>query len=252
MISFEFPVTERTRALLRLEQLYLRLNFFITREHPFEHHSALLVLFEILEVASRAELKSDLLQELERQRQVLEGLHSNPAIDAAALDAELDKIDHVAGRLLQLTSKFGQHLRENEWLMSIKQRAVIPGGTCSFDLPSYALWQSKSADERRADIQRWAEPMMPTSEAADILLRLLRDSGKTHAYQARRGAFQQMSGGRVVQLIRVDYPEGLDVLPELSANKYAINLRFVQTGTGEARARQSEQDIDFSMTYCKF
>ncbi|MGL6069976.1 cell division protein ZapD [Craterilacuibacter sp.] len=238
--------------MLRLEQLYLRLNFFIAREHPFEHHSALLVLFEIMEVASRAELKSDLLQELERQKQTLEGLHSNPAIDVVALDAALEHIDQVAGRLLKLTSKFGQHLRENEWLMAIKQRAVIPGGTCSFDLPSYALWQSKSAAERQADIQRWAEPLMPTSDAADILLRLLRDSGKTHQYQARRGTFQQMSGGRVVQLIRVDYPEGLEALPELSANKYAINLRFIHASTGEARARQSEQDIDFAMTFCKF
>jgi len=34
-----------------------------------DHHATLLTLFEILEVASRADLKSDLLQELERQKQ---------------------------------------------------------------------------------------------------------------------------------------------------------------------------------------
>ena len=33
--------------------------------------------------------------------------------------------------------KTGQHLRENEWLMSIKNRTGIPGGACQFDLPSY-------------------------------------------------------------------------------------------------------------------
>ena len=34
-----------------------------------DHHAALLSLFEILEVACRADLKTDLLQELERQKQ---------------------------------------------------------------------------------------------------------------------------------------------------------------------------------------
>lgn len=252
MTSFEFPVTERTRSLLRLEQLYQRLSFFTEREHPYEHHAALLVLFEILEVASRAELKSDLLQELERQKQILEGLQDNPAIDPVVLDGILEQIDSVSLRLLQLTSKFGQHLRENEWLMAIKQRVVIPGGTCSFDLPSYALWQSKPANERRDDILRWANPLMPTAEAATILLKLLRDSGKQFHFVARSGAFQQMSGGRVVQLIRVTYPLGLGVLPELSANKYAINLRFVVASTGEARQRQYTEDVEFSLTYCKF
>jgi len=252
VISFEFPVTERTRSLLRLEQLYQRLSFFVERDHPYEHHSALLVLFEILEVASRAELKSDLLQELERQKQLLDAWHDNPAIDQAMLDATIDQIERVAQQLLGLTSKFGQHLRENEWLMAIKQRSVIAGGTCSFDLPSYALWQARDADERRADIRRWAAPLMPTSEAATLLLRLLRDSGKTFHFVARNGAFQQMSGGRVVQLIRVDYPAGLDALPELSANKYAINLRFVQAYAEGARPRTLARDVEFSMTFCKF
>src|SRR5678815_4588070 len=39
-----------------------------------------LTLFEILEVASRADLKSDLLQELERQKQVLLSFRNNPCL----------------------------------------------------------------------------------------------------------------------------------------------------------------------------
>lgn len=252
MISFEFPITERTRTLLRLEQLSQRLEYFSSREHPCDHHAALQALFEILETASRAELKSDLLQELERQKQILDALRDNPAIDTDTLDSVLQDIERTSARLLELTSKFGQHLRENDWLMAIKQRMAIPGGTCQFDLPSYYLWQLKDAASRQADLRRWTQPLMPTVEATMILLRLLRDSGKTHNYVARAGSFQQMSGGKVVQLIRVSYPEGLDVLPELSANKYALNVRFVNASTGEARAKQTAQDVEFALTYCKF
>ncbi|WP_293765595.1 cell division protein ZapD [uncultured Aquitalea sp.] len=252
MISFEFPVTERTRTLLRLEHLYGRLAYFFGKDHPLDHHAGLLVLFELMETASRADLKADLLQELERQKQILEPLRENPNVAEDTLERVLEDIEQASAQLLGITGKFGQHLRENEWLMAIKQRAGIPGGTCQFDLPSYFLWQQKPAEERRQDLKRWAGPLMPTAEAARILLKLLRDGGKTHHYVARAGAFQQMSGGKIVQLIRVAYDPALNVLPELSANKYALNIRFVSAVTGETRPRQTEQDVDFSLTNCKF
>ena len=66
MTSFEFPVTERTRTLLRLEQLYQRLAFFMAQDEPYQHHAALMALFEVLEAAGRTELKSELLQEVAR------------------------------------------------------------------------------------------------------------------------------------------------------------------------------------------
>lgn len=252
MISFEFPVTERTRTLLRLEELYGRLVYFIECEHPFEHHAALLVLYELMETASRADLKADLLQELERQKQHLEVLRNNPNVVADTLEDILKAIEKTSARLLALTGKFAQHLRENEWLMAIKQRTNIPGGTCQFDLPSYYVWQQKTGQERRADLIRWVEPLMPTAEATRILLQILRDSGKTIRCVASHGMFQQTPGGALVQLIRISFDRRFPVLPELSANKYAINIRFVSAETGESRARQTEQDIEFSLTYCKF
>ncbi|HJV06444.1 cell division protein ZapD [Paludibacterium denitrificans] len=252
MISFEFPVTERTRILLRLECLYARLAHFVSKDQAYDHHAALLVLFELMETASRADLKADLLQELERQKQILEALRDNPNVAEDTLEGILDDIERTSSHLLAITGKFGHHLRENEWLMAIKQRAGIPGGTCQFDLPSYYLWQQMPAEKRRQDLERWAAPLMPTAEAGRILLKLLRDSGKTHHYMAKHGAFQQMSGGTLVQLIRVNYDESLGVLPELSANKYALNIRFISAVTGESRARQTDLDVEFSLTNCKF
>ncbi|HNH34667.1 MAG TPA: cell division protein ZapD, partial [Rhodocyclaceae bacterium] len=69
MITYEYPLSERIRTLLRLEDLFERTLHFVAGAGPEEHHVALVTLFEILEVASRADLKFDLVQELERQRQ---------------------------------------------------------------------------------------------------------------------------------------------------------------------------------------
>jgi len=155
VISYEYPLSERVRTLLRLEDLYDRIEYFIARNEPPEHHVALLSIFEILEVSGRADLKSDLLQELERQKQALEALRENPDISEEALDNILWQIDQASSRLFQASGKVGQELRENEWLMSIKQRTNIPGGVCQFDLPSYHYWLQQSAEQRRHDLQQW-------------------------------------------------------------------------------------------------
>src|SRR4030065_5748 len=80
LIVYEYPLRERIRTLLRLEDLFERARHFLPGENPLEHHITLLTLFEIMEVASRADLKSDLLQELERQKQVLLAFRNNPDI----------------------------------------------------------------------------------------------------------------------------------------------------------------------------
>jgi cell division protein ZapD len=178
LIRYEHPLNERIRTLMRLEDLYARVLFFSARSDAPDHHAALSALFEITDVAARADLKTDILQELERQKQLLGSLRSNPAIDTNVLDPLLSDIDRVTGAMLGQTGKVGAHLRDNEWLMAIKQRAVIPGGVCEFDLPSYHYWLNSDPEQRKADLQAWIAPFLPIHDGLGIILRLLRDNGR--------------------------------------------------------------------------
>ncbi|MBS1155701.1 MAG: cell division protein ZapD [Proteobacteria bacterium] len=250
MIHYEFPINERIRTLLRLEDLYNRTVHYIGREHALDHHTALLGLFEIMEVAGRADLKSDLLQELERQRQLLVSLRNNPDVSEEILENVLSEIEGTHARLLEMTGKFGQHLRDNEWLMTIKQRAIIPGGVCEFDLPSYHYWRKQGCMQRQADLQRWCAPLLPIKQGLEIVLRLLRDSCKTSHYVAKHGTFQQMSGGKTMQMLRISLAADVVAVPELSANRYAINIRFVNPATSGERAKVVDSDIPFALGYC--
>lgn len=249
MISYEFPLNEKVRTWLRLEDLFARINHFMNGELSLEHHAALTTLFEIHEVSSRPELKSELLQELERQKRSLASLHNNPAISEQALDQVLNEIDQASADLLGMTGKVGVNLRENEWLMSIRQRASIPGGTCQFDLPSYHYWQNQPVSLRQENLQEWLAPTLPISAAIDFLLHLLRENGRTIAFTALRGSFQQMQGGRSAQLISVSLDKKLACIPEFSANKYAINLRFIVANYA-AKSSLFEQDVPFDLTFC--
>lgn len=251
MISYEFPLNERVRTMLRLEDLFFRFSRFIKSTDSPDHHAALGILFEILEVACRADLKSDLLQELERQKKALNGLHNNPEISEDALDAIIGEIEAASTGLLRLTGKIGQYLRDDEWLMGIKQRAVIPGGVCEFDLPSYHYWQHQSDELRQNALNAWIGPMLPLRDGISILLKLLRESGRTHHFTAFHGSFQQMQGGRVAQMLRVSLDPGLPCIPEVSANKYALNIRFVEAAF-TAKTTLYDQDVAFDLTFCSW
>ena len=250
MITYEYPLNERIRTLLRLEDLFERSRHFIARTDPLDHHVALLTLFEILEVASRADLKSDLLQELERQKQVLLSFRNNPDISEEALSSVLRDIEQAAAALFSMTGRIGQYLRENEWLMSIKQRTGIPGGACEFDLPSYHYWLHRPAEERIGQLAAWTGPLFPLRDGSAIILRILRESGKPQKLSAPLGTFQQMLGGKSAQMMRVRLEAALNCVPEISANKYVLNIRFLTQNGEDPKPRTADWDIPFELTFC--
>ncbi|SAK73263.1 Cell division protein ZapD [Caballeronia fortuita] len=249
MILYEYPFNERIRTLLRLEDLFERFTFFLTQEDAREHHVALTTLFEIAEVAGRTDLKADLMKELERQRQTLAPFRGNPGIEQEALEAVLGEIEQTLGGLTDMHGKTGQHLADNEWLASIRSRTIIPGGTCKFDLPSYYAWQQLPVEERRQDIAKWVMPMLALRDAAAIVLRLARESGQSSKVMAMQGSYQQMLSGRTYQLMQVRVSPDTRVIPEASANKYMLWVRFT-VQDGDLKPRAVDVDVPFHLTLC--
>lgn len=249
MITYEYPLNERIRTLLRLEDLFERVRYFQGREAPHEHHACVTGIFEMLEVVSRADLKSDLLQELERQRLFLEALRANPAISEEKLNAVLSEIESAFAALHASAGKSGHELRENEWLMAVKQRAAIPGGTSEFDLPSYHFWMSRPAQERRDDLSGWMRPLEPVGAALAVVLRVLRESARSSAQVAHGGVFSQGPGDKPAHMLRLTIAREYACVPEVSANKYALNIRFLLP-EGVQKTRVYERDVTFDLAFC--
>ncbi len=250
MPSYDYPFNERIRILLRVEDLFAKVLYNIEADNAYQHHFALLTLLQILDVVDRAELKLDLIQELDRQKNAMRSLIGNPAIVADALESTLSDIDLAADALRAETSKLGQVLRTNEWLMSIKQRAGIPGGVCEFDVPSYHYWLGLDKERRKQDLHTWIQPLVPMHRAVIIILRILRGSGATSKLTAISGGYQQMLGGvKPAQMLKIEVAGELTCFPEVSANKYAINVRF-NTLDCTQKPQKYEEDVKFSLTLC--
>jgi len=250
LVLYEYPFNESIRTMLRLEHLFDRLGQLVPRDAPVDHHFALATLFEIMDVAARADLKSDLLKELERHKAQLQSYRGNPAISEAALDGITARLDHAFNGLNQLSGKAGQSLTGNEWLMSIRSRISIPGGTCEFDLPAYYAWQQQDATRRRADLMRWLATLMPLAEALSVLLGLLRDSGVPHKVVASGGQFQQgLPQGKTYHLLRVRLDVADELVPEISGHRLMVLIRLMKADA-EGRLRPAPQDHSFELTLC--
>jgi len=250
MPSYDYPFNERIRTLLRVEDLFAKVLHNVAAGHEHHHHCALLTLLQVLDIVDRSELKSELLQELDRQKHAMNLLIGNPAIVADALHATLNDIELAANALRIETTKLGQTLRANEWLMSIKQRAGIPGGVCEFDLPSYHYWLGLGEERRSRDFDTWLQPLIPMHHAIIIILRILRGSGATTPLIATGGAYQKMlSGSKPAQMLKIEVDDDVTCFPEVSANKYAINIRF-NTLDCTQKPQKYDGDVQFSLTLC--
>ncbi len=250
MILYEYPFNERIRTYLRLEHLFRRLGELVVREHPTDHHYAITTIFEVMDVAARADLKTDVLKDLEKQKHVLNVYRGNPAIAETVLDDVTGQLEACFSALNTLPGKAGQSLTENDWLMSIRSRVGIPGGTCEFDLPGYYAWQHLGAAARQQDLQRWITTFVPLAESIRLLLHLLRDSGVPQMVTAPAGQYQQpLPQGRTFQLARLRIDPSLGLIPEISGNRLIVSVRMMQHQSDD-RLHAATTDASFELTLC--
>jgi cell division protein ZapD len=250
MILFEYPLHERTRLFLRLETSFLRLRALASVADKHNHHAAIVALFELLDIVSgRSDLKSELLQELDKQRTGLNQFANVPGVDGGALAKVLAEIDHAYQGLVTWTQRPGQALRENEWLSAIKARSGIPGGMCEFDLPNYHSWLSLPAAMREVQLMQWVNVFTPIEDCLNLSLRLLRGGSEAMDVMAQRGQVQQDVRTKPFQLMRIWLDESEAAVPEISASKYVVWVRLMQQST-ELKSSPIERDVAMKIALC--
>jgi cell division protein ZapD len=251
VILYEYPFNERIRTYLRLEHMFRRLAELMAREHPLDHHFAIQTLFEIVDMATRSDLKSDILKDLDRQKQLFNSYRGNPAISEAALDRFITQLDHCFTQLHEDTAKPGQTLSEIEWLHSVRTRMAIPGGTCEFDLPLYHDWMHRPVAGRQRDLGLWVQELARLAEPVQLLLSLLRDSGVPQKVLATQGQFQQnLPSGKTYQLLRLWIDPRHERIPEISANRLMISVRLLQRGSDGRPSVATDPSTAFEIMLC--
>ena len=250
MILYEYPLNEGARTLLRLERLFARLNLLIQRDSEVDHHHALMTVFEVLELLARSDLKADLMRELDRQRLMLQAYRDNPAVAQEPLEALITQFSGAFEGLNRLTGKLGSEITGNEWLMALRGRTTVPGGTFEFDAPGYHAWLHRGPAARRADLQRWTTGLQAVATGVRLIMGLVRESGQPVRAAAPGGQFQQsLPAGKAYQLLRIHLEGHPEVVPEITGHRLMVSIRFLRADT-EGRMKPAGEDVTFEFALC--
>ena len=152
---FEYPLQECVRGYLRLEFLFNQYKRNCLSTNQDNHFHALKILFEILEILERGDTRSELIKELSRLTEYFQTLSQNPQVDGSKLKNFLSQINQLNQWINRYQGKFGEPIRKDPFIESVKGRNAIPGGTCQFDCPDLFLFLNKHHEERKAQLYNW-------------------------------------------------------------------------------------------------
>jgi len=246
-ITYEFPLNERIRVFIRLEQLFQQFAHFSAGATAIDKRAALSVLLDIIMIFKRNDLKSEVLKELDRGAKILTNTmdEKNTAV--------LHELTLMSKKLYAVKGKIGAQVMQSDLFQSIAQRSTIPGGTCSFDLPEYHYWLEQDEDIRLKNLQQWSNPFDDIRIAIDFILNLIRNSNSSSQEIAPAGFFQiALDKDKSYQMLRVAVDKSIHCFAEISGGKHRCSVRFMMPSVDDTRPTQSTDNIPFTLTCCLF
>jgi cell division protein ZapD len=245
---YEFPLCEKVRNYLRLEQLFNQLDHTATFDNELESLHFFDVFFTLLDLLERLDVRTDFIRDIDVHEKNLVHWSSHPNIDTAALEATLKKLHRLLSELKR-TSKLGSSLKDDRFLSSIRQRFSIPGGAMSFDLPHLFCWLKQSKEVRSKDIAMWIDQLALVRENITLVMQFLRERGRYEEVLGKNGFYQGVVTDKI-DLIRVRCANSEGYFPVLSGNKYRYGIRFMQLVPEEGSSGGVPNDIKFEIACC--
>jgi cell division protein ZapD len=249
---FEHPLTERMRSFLRLESVLASTHTLVQNPQPDFARAALTSLLELAALSERGELKRDILTELERQRIVLTRLRDQTGIDNHRLESALSALEQAQHKVESLPDRIGQRLKRNDFIAAVRSRSNIPGGTCSFDLPSLHCWLMQPTSERIEDLSYWYDEFIPISCALTLLLKHIREATESNTVTAKGGIYEyRPPSENPIALLRIKLPHQSRLYPMVSGGKHRITIQFHHWNGVDTRDEIQRCDIDFELAFCR-
>ncbi|EKN4706573.1 cell division protein ZapD [Yersinia ruckeri] len=223
-VLFEHPLNEKMRTWLRIEFLLQQLE----NQRSLANIANALTFFrtasDLIDVLERGEVRTDLLKELERQQQKLQLWADVPGVDMRVIDKLREQLKQRASVLMS-APRIGQSLKEDRLISLVRQRLSIPGGCCSFDLPTLHIWLHLPQGQRDRHINTLLDTLTPLNQSLTIILDLIRQSGPLRSQISLNGFFQDNAEGADLLRLRISMEHQL--YPQVSGHKTRYAIRFL-------------------------
>ncbi|CPR17067.1 cell division protein ZapD [Brenneria goodwinii] len=223
-ILFEHPLNEKMRTWLRIESLLQQLH----HNHALIDMGSAMTFFraiaDMMDILERGDVRTELLKELERQQQKLLQWRDVPGVDMERIHSLRQQLKEQSSALMA-APRMGQVLREDRLIGMVRQRISIPGGCCSFDLPTLHIWLYQPQEQREQLVAGWLNSLSPLRDSLTMVLELIRHSATFRPQISLNGFFQDNASDADLLRLRIDLAHQL--YPQISGHKTRYAIRFL-------------------------
>ena len=244
---YEEPVHERIRKFLRIEMLFNRINHLKDKESEHENYSAAVALTELYEMLTRADLKSELIRDLESHNVFFKKIKekNKPGTDSSKLNSILEKQESHLNFLYSKDANYLDYLDRDELFQTL-----IKYSKNSIHPSSLIYWLSRDNVSRENQINLWLEPINFISQSVSFLLTTIRKSVTPIDQLAKNGFFtDKLDSQRNILLIRVALTSDHYFFPSISVGKQRFSIRFM-TKNDENKFIPHKLDVEFFLSCC--
>ena len=244
-IIYEYPLLERVRTYLRLENILQALQPS-TPVDQYNYTRYFNALFDIIELCERSDVRTDVQKDLERRKAQLKLWAQHPDVNLEQLHVTQAKVGDAL-TAIQPMSRVGSSLKQHRLLSVLRQRFAMPGGTCNFDVPQLHYWLQQPQEFRDADTQQWWSELTVLAHGMLLELELMRRQARFRRVVAVNGLLQEST--EPLSLLRIRIPSSVPAYPVTSGHKQRFSIRFLRYEPIHGKASLDE-DIEFELALC--
>ena len=223
MINYEFPLNEKIRRFLRVEEIFSKIDYQQKSRQNFSEYVLFTLLLDLMTTASRSDLKVELLQTLDATQIKLKNKRKS-----AKNNELIKKIFSAKKNLEKSNIQPGFYFGNDRLIQEIKARNDSPFGIVSTDFPELRYWlEIETKDLRKKYFYEKFAPFNTIKDAIKLILLLIRDEAVFEKVETDEGLYQmKLNPSKKNDLITIQLSSGSKFFPHISSNKYAINMQF--------------------------
>lgn len=245
-ILYEHPLNERIRNYLKLEQLFTQTSDCLQHSIVTSHNTFFSSIFAILDTLERNDIRGDMIKDLEKLEQNLVIWSQIPDVDSAVIEENLSNTVALSSQLKK-ASPHWLKLKDDKFLIGLKQRFAIQGGNSHFDLPQLQFWLNQPTKQVEQECQQWLAHLQQINDALKLILRFVRQRAKFETIASDSGFYQDSGEGLI--LLRIKVPCGVACYPTISGNRFRYSIRFMLP-CEESGRKYAKQAITFQLARC--
>ena len=245
MITYELALNERTRRFLRVQEVFQKFDAQINNMSKFSEHACFTTLFDVMSCASRSDLKIEIIQELDKQ--ILNFVKKTRTKNNLKVSLELKKIKKNLEKSVIPT---GHHFGNDKFLQELKAASDSPFGIVSSDITQFQSWiKQLEIKEKKEYFRDKFKVYVPIYNGLNSIITILKSNAQSVSHVTKSGVLQHtLDPKHKNDLVLVTLPIKGRFCPQITSNKYALNIHFTQTN----QSIMVVKPIKFKLAVCSF